>query len=307
MKELNMNGDLGPGESSTQHLTNGNMVITRKSPFDEEQEDGETISSESSEPAVYLNHQNVSRGQSPSIPAQQQDGSAQLGATILPAMSNGPSSKPSSTSSGQTEDQMTSPVPFASQPSESAVPATGGMENTNMSYAAVQMQMQGMTISSEGMTQQQQQQMQQQVQQQQQQVISSQQQHQQQTYIMQQQQAMQQAGIQMGSSPYFMTNAQAGQDPYNGQGISIVNANGNTYIQQQMPQSAGQVRTPTTSTASGQPVPQPQQQQISGVPAGYQVIQTPLNIPAGSTFYDQHGNPVIINGRIAAPMAGAQI
>ena len=148
----------------------------------------------------------------------------------------------------------------------------------------------------------------------------NQQQPQQQAFVFGQQQAMN-----MAASPYFVANAAGGQEVYsqNG-GIPIVNANGQTavihpqyaaaygiqpymyanqnggtYVQQQpqqMGQQSAEVRSPTTSTAS---TPHMNGQQI---PPGYQVVQAPLNFPAGSTFYDQHGNPVIINGRMAAPM-----
>ena len=140
-----------------------------------------------------------------------------------------------------------------------------------------------------------------------------------QAFVFGQQQAMNMA------SPYFVANTAGGQELYgqNG-GIPVVNANGQTavihpqyaaaygiqpyvyanqnggtYVQQQQPQQMGQqsqeVRSPTTSTSS---------QHMNGqqIPPGYQVVQGPLNFPAGSTFYDQHGNPVIINGRMAAPM-----
>ena len=116
-------------------------------------------------------------------------------------------------------------------------------------------------------------------------------------------------------SPYYVASA-AGQDPY-GQsaGIPVVNAqgqttmihpqyaaaygiqsivyanqNGNAYLQQQ-----SQTTSASTSTTH-----QSSQQQINGqqLPPGYQVVQAPINFPTGSTFYDQHGNPVIINGRM---------
>ncbi|XP_047145593.1 pumilio homolog 2 isoform X1 [Hydra vulgaris] len=115
-------------------------------------------------------------------------------------------------------------------------------------------------------------------------------------------------------SPYYVASA-GGQDPYSqGAGIPVVNAqgqttmihpqyaaygiqsivyanqNGSPYLQQQ-----SQTTSASTSTTH-----QSSQQQMNGqqLPPGYQVVQAPINFPTGSTFYDQHGNPVIINGRM---------
>ena len=146
--------------------------------------------------------------------------------------------------------------------------------------------------------------------------------------ITQQQQPMiigntqqQQYGVALASSPYFVTNT--GQDPYANGSISILNANGQpaviptqyaaygvqpwaypnaggnaTFVQQQQAQQfqQSQVRAQPTGSraASGDQIIG---QQLSNAP-GFQVIQAPLSIPAGATFYDQQGNPVIINGRM---------
>jgi len=98
--------------------------------------------------------------------------------------------------------------------------------------------------------------------------------------------------------------------------------NNQAYIQQQSAQQmqAQDGRPQATSPSSGpqqqqqqpqqqqqqQPQqPQPQQpqpqQQMGGqqIPAGYQMVQAPMNF---QQFFDQHGNPVIINSRMGAPM-----
>lgn len=135
----------------------------------------------------------------------------------------------------------------------------------------------------------------------------------------------QQYGVALASSPYFVANT--GQDPYANGSISILNANGQPAViptqyaaaygvqpwaypnagnnaafvqQQQQAQQLqqNQVRPPATGSHAGTG-DQIMGQQLSTTPAGYQVIQGPLSIPAGAAFYDQQGNPVIINGRMA--------
>lgn len=134
----------------------------------------------------------------------------------------------------------------------------------------------------------------------------------------------QQYGVALASSPYFVTNT--GQDPYANGSISILNANGQpaviptqyaaaygvqpwaypnaggnaAFVQQQQAQQLqqSQVRPQATgnhATSGDQIIGQ----QLGTTPTGYQVIQGPLSIPAGATFYDQQGNQVIINGRMA--------
>lgn len=152
----------------------------------------------------------------------------------------------------------------------------------------------------------------------------------------------QQAAMQQQMQNQYYMNAAAGQgqgqDPYVASGgIPVVNAQGQTtmihpqyaaayglqqyvfanqgnnpaFIQQQSQQMQSQDgRPPTTTTSTAQQQqqqqsqqPQPQPQQMGGqqqIPAGYQVVQAPMNF---QQFYDQHGNPVIINGRMAAPMS----
>ena len=258
---------------------------------------------------VAQQHSN-SRNQSPLPLTNQQDASA-LGGII----SAQPPSKPSSTSSGAQDDQVTSPVQYLETSNVS------GMDNSSVNYdhtnvADHQQMSAGMVPSTEAMVA---------AQQQQQGLGGQQPQH----FVFGQHAQQQAMGM---PSPYFVANTAGGQDPYgqNG-GISIVNANGqtavihpqyaaaygiqpyvyanqsgNAYMQQQpqqIPQQQSQqgVRTPTTSTTSTAQVTQ-QQLQGQQIPPGYQVVQGPLNFPTGSTFYDQHGNPVIINGRMTAPM-----
>ena len=145
----------------------------------------------------------------------------------------------------------------------------------------------------------------------------------------------QQAAMQQMQNQYYMNAAaaQGNQDPYVASGgIPVLNAQGQTtmihpqyaaayglqqyvfanqgnnpaFIQQQQSQQMqsqdGRPPTTTTSTAQQQSQ-QPQPQQMGGqqqIPAGYQVVQAPMNF---QQFYDQHGNPVIINGRMAAPLS----
>jgi hypothetical protein len=282
MKQMQLNGELDPEEG---HLANASNAI-RKSPFEEDLTatdiDGELlqVENELNESTSTFTGLSGSRNQSPNVGLQDSVNS-QLGLNSLSNTSTNHSSQPSSTTSGGVEDQVTSPIPFG----------TDGSQNTSGENFQQPM------MNAEQMNQQNQQQ-----------------------FVMNQQQQM---GIQMGTSPYFVAN---GQEMFNNNNqISIVNAqgqtafinpqyaaaygiqpymyNGNAFIQQQpaqQVQQAGQVRT-TTPTSTGQTT-QTQQQGQQQLPNGYQVIQTPLSIPAGSTFYDQHGNPVIINGRIAAPM-----
>ncbi|XP_065062848.1 pumilio homolog 1-like isoform X1 [Rhopilema esculentum] len=131
----------------------------------------------------------------------------------------------------------------------------------------------------------------------------------------------QQYGVALASSPYFVTNPP--QDPYGNGSISILNANGQpaviptqyapygmqpwayanasgnaAYVQQQ-PQQLQQSQLRTQSNGNRATGEQMIGQQLSTTPTGYQVIPGPLSIPAGATFYDQQGNPVIINGRMA--------
>ena len=132
----------------------------------------------------------------------------------------------------------------------------------------------------------------------------------------------QQYGVALASSPYFVTNPP--QDPYGNGGISILNASGqpaviptqyaaaygmqpwayanaggNAAFVQQQPQQLQQNQVRPQSAGSRPAGEQMMGQQLSTTPTGYQVIQAPLSIPAGATFYDQQGNPVIINGRMA--------
>eukprot|EP00794_Sanderia_malayensis_P012007 gene12007-13246_t len=221
---------------------------------------------------------------------------------------------PQDAASGQTSDNsdsiVTSPVQFITQVDPSAI----GIRTLPFSYGEGQVTSnQEMVTAAQNANQHQQQ-----PQQQPQMIIGSGQQ--QQSY-----------GIPLGSSPYFVTNGL--QDPYANGGISILNANGqpavippqyaaaygiqpwaaygntsgNTaYVQQQpqqMPQ--GQVRPQTTGTRSAGD--QLLGQQMSTTPTGYQVIQAPMSIPPGATFYDQQGNPVIINGRMAQQLPGHPI
>ena len=166
--------------------------------------------------------------------------------------------------------------------------------------------------------------------QQQQQQVNTQPQH----FVFNQQQAM---GMQGG--PYFMNASGSAEQYVASGGIPVVNAQGQTtmihpqyaaayglqpyvfanqgnnqaYIQQQsaQPMQQAQDGRPQTASSPGsgqqqqqqpqQPQPQPQQPQQMGnqqIPAGYQMVQA-MNF---QQFYDQHGNPVIINGRMAAPM-----
>ena len=128
-------------------------------------------------------------------------------------------------------------------------------------------------------------------------------------------------GVALASSPYFVN---APQDPYGNGGISILNANGQPTVIPPQYAAAYGIQPWAYANASGNPAfvqQQPQQlqqtqvraqtnvarssgeqlmgQQLSTTPTGYQVIQAPMSIPAGATFYDQQGNPVIINGRMA--------
>ena len=214
------------------------------------------------------------------------------------------------------EDHVSSPVQFVPQVDPSSI----GIE-IPFNYSNVQNQQTVTGISTEGMTPTQ--------------GVTTQQQQQQQQQpqlIIGPGHAQQQlGGITLASSPFFVTGA-AGEDPYGGGGISIVNANGQTavispqyaaaygiqpwvyantgngatFVQQQPQQiqQGGQVgRTPTSaSRPAGESVNLGQQ--LSQPPNGYQVIQGPLSIPAGATFYDQQGNPVIINGRLATHVGG---
>nr|AFV31434.1 pumilio [Hydractinia echinata] len=295
MKGMNINGNL---EVSNTQLPNGN-VVARKSPFEEEDEienNSQHSQNESEEPTLFMGGQQASssRNESP-LPLNSQDSAAALGPMIS---GNNTSSKPSSTSSGAQEDQVTSPIPFAQNVDQNG----STIELNQIGYEpSIQEQTQGVAVSNTMAATQQQQQ--------------GQPQH----FVFGQQQAM---GM---GSPYFVANTAGGQDPYgqNG-GIPIVNANGQTTVihpqyaaaygiqpyvyanqnggqfVQGQPQPSQDPRTPTTSATSSSQGPQQMQGQQQ-IPAGY-MVQAPINFPAGSTFYDQHGNPVIINGRMAAPM-----
>lgn len=224
---------------------------------------------------------------------------------LIGVHAGGPNSKTSSTSSGAQDEQVTSPIPF------SQIDATNsaGLDSFESQNMPDQSQTQTTSTTSELSENQQQSGM------------NNQPQHF--VFGQAQQQTM---GV---PSPYFVANANSGQDPYAG-GVPVVNANGQTavihpqyaaaygiqpymyanqgggtFVQQQpqqMNQQSQPVQSPTTSTASNSAVPQ--QQQVTGqqIRPGYQVVQGPINFPTGSTFYDQHGNPVIINGRMATPL-----
>jgi len=313
MKAMNMHNAMDPALG--QVLPNGN--VTRKSPFEDTSEEHDNHSQNSQgdheDQTLFIGQQrnNTSRTQSPLQNNQQEVDQAISG--IIGGQPGAVSSKPSSTSSGAQDEQVTSPVPFINPlEGNSNMQTLEEIENQNIQEQQHQIQ------GGENMNEFQQQQ-------QQQADMNNQQQH----FVFGQAQAQQQMGM---PSPYYVANANGGQDPYGGHGgVPIVNANGQTavihpqyaaafgiqpyvyanqggqtYVQQQ-PQQMGQqtqqsVQSPTTSTASSS---LPQQQQMNGqqIPPGYQVVQGPINFPAGSTFYDQHGNPVIINGRMAAPMA----
>ena len=193
----------------------------------------------------------------------------------------------------ESESIVTSPVQFITHVDASAI----GIDTLPFSYNESQMQ----AASHEGMTRN--------IAQQQPMIIGNAQQ--------------QQYGVALASSPYFVTNT--GQDPYANGSISILNANGQpaviptqyaaaygvqpwaypnaqgnaAFVQQQQAQQLQQtqVRAQATSnraTSNDQMIGQ----QLTSTPAGFQVIQGPLSIPAGATFYDQQGNPLIINGRM---------
>lgn len=334
MKDMKLDNNLDTN-GITQPLPNGN-VVTRKSPFEEIENLSQNEMENLSQPTLSQNSQNEneeqtlyigggqptltnSRNQSP-LPGNLQD-APPLGGLI--GGSGGPPSKPSSTSSGVQDDssQITSPVHFAQQQMDNASSSSSNVDNPAYEQNGLPTETQQPTTNGVAAAQQPPPPQQQPAAALDQQTAQPQQQQQQQAFVFGQQQPMNMA------SPYFVANGAGGQEQYiqNG-GIPVVNANGQTaiihpqyaaaygvqgpymyanqnggtYVQQQPPQQMGQqsqeVRSPTTSTASTQ--------QINGqqIPPGYQVVQGPLNFPAGSTFYDQHGNPVIINGRMAAPM-----
>ena len=280
-----------------------------------------------------------SRNQSPLPGNQQTTEGASLGTIISQQQSN--SNAPSNAAS-PTQDlqqtqknlQVTSPIPFDQNQAMQQPQQVQEQENLEFDPATQQQQAQAIP---------QQQVQQQEVlsptnsdialQQQQQQGMNNQQpQH----FVFNQQQAAMQQQMQ---NQYYMNAAAAaqgqGQDPYvTSGGIPVVNAQGQTtmihpqyaaayglqqyvfanqgnnpaFIQQQSQQMQSQDgRPPTTATSTAQQQqsqqPQPQPQQMGGqqqIPAGYQVVQAPMNF---QQFYDQHGNPVIINGRMAAPLS----
>jgi pumilio RNA-binding family len=322
MKDMKLENNLDTNGIS-QALPNGN-VVTRKSPFEEMESLSQNDMDNLSQQNLSQNSQNESEEQTLFIGGGQQTNTNSRNQSPLPGNLQdppplgpliGPPSKPSSTSSGVQDEnsQITSPVHFNQQMDNSSNSST--VENPTYEHNGhsdpPQTSNGVSTIPTAQQPPQQPHEQQQQPQQQQQQ--------QQQAFVFGQQQAMNMA------SPYFVANAAGGQEVYsqNG-GIPIVNANGQTavihpqyaaaygiqpymyanqnggtYVQQQPQQMGAQsaeVRSPTTSTASTQHMNTQQ------IPPGYQVVQGPLNFPAGSTFYDQHGNPVIINGRMAAPM-----
>ena len=231
-----------------------------------------------------------SRQESPNPNSQHQDGMKSNG-----YVQDGQSKGKHESSS---ESIVTSPVQFITHIDASAI----GIETLPFSYSESQMQ----AGNHEGMARNV-------AQQQQPMIIGNAQQ--------------QQYGVALASSPYFVTNT--GQDPYANGSISILNANGQpaviptqyaaaataygvqpwaypsaggnaAFVQQQQPQQLqqSQVRTQAAAPNRGTSGEQIIGQQLGATPSGFQVIQGPVSIPAGATFYDQQGNPVIINGRM---------
>lgn len=284
-----------------------------------------------------------SRNQSPLPGNQQSTEGASLGTIISQqSNSNAPSNAASPTQDlqqAQKNLQVTSPIPFDQTQAMQQPQQVQDQENQEFDPATQQQQQQGQPIPQQ--VQQQQEVLSPTnsdiaLQQQQQQGMNGQQpQH----FVFNQQQ---QAAMQQQMQNQYYMNAAAGQgqgqDPYVASGgIPVVNAQGQTtmihpqyaaayglqqyvfanqgnnpaFIQQQSQQMQSQDgRPPTTTTSTAQQQqqqqsqqPQPQPQQMGGqqqIPAGYQVVQAPMNF---QQFYDQHGNPVIINGRMAAPMS----